>query len=37
VTGREKGIDALFKKYDINIVIGPAESAMTAFAAAAGA
>jgi amidase len=34
--GREKGIDAVFKKYDINIVIGPAESSLTVFAATAG-
>lgn len=34
--GREKGIDALIKKYDINVVIGPAESSITVFAAVAG-
>lgn len=34
--GREKGIDTLFKKHDINVLIGPAESSMTVFAATAG-
>lgn len=34
---RDSGIDQIFKDYDINIVLGPAESAMTQFASAAGA
>jgi hypothetical protein len=33
---RARGIDKIFKDFDINIVIGPAESALTQFAAAAG-
>lgn len=34
--GKERGIDETFEKYDINVLIGPAESAMPSFAAAAG-
>ena len=34
---RDSGIDKTFKEFDINVVIGPAESAMTQFASAAGA
>ena len=34
--GRERGIDETFKRYNINVLIGPAESAMSTFAAAAG-
>lgn len=34
--GRERGVDETFKRYDINVLIGPAESAMSTFAAAAG-
>ncbi|KAM0801933.1 amidase signature domain-containing protein [Usnea florida] len=33
---RGSGIDEVFREYDINIILGPAESAITQFAAAAG-
>lgn len=33
---RDSGIDKVFKEFDINVILGPAESAMTQFAAAAG-
>lgn len=34
---RDSGVDHIFREFDINIVLGPAESAMTKFASAAGA
>ena len=34
--GKDRGLDETFKKYDINVLIGPAESSITQFAAAAG-
>lgn len=34
---RDSGIDKIFCEFDINIVLGPAESAITQFASAAGA
>lgn len=34
--GRDRGIDETFKKYDINVLVGPAEGSLTKFAAAAG-
>lgn len=34
--GRERGIDETFKKYNINVLVGPAESPLTVFAAATG-
>ncbi|CAD6586563.1 MAG: hypothetical protein ASARMPRED_002760 [Alectoria sarmentosa] len=34
--GRDRGIDETFKKYDINVLVGPAESPLTVFAAATG-
>lgn len=34
--GRTRGIDHTLKEYDIEVIIGPAESALTAFAAASG-
>jgi len=33
---RTKGIDKMLKDYDIDVIIGPAESAMTDLAAASG-
>lgn len=33
---RTEGIDKMLKEYDIDVIIGPAESAMTSFAAASG-
>ncbi len=34
--GRSEGIDKLLKEYDIDVIIGPAESAMPTIAAASG-
>ncbi|KAJ2898783.1 hypothetical protein MKZ38_003653 [Zalerion maritima] len=34
--GRDEGVDKAFEKYDINIILGPAESPITTVAAAAG-
>ena len=34
--GKDRGLDETFKKYDINVLIGPAESSIIKFAAAAG-
>ena len=34
--GRSEGIDKMLKVYDIDVIIGPAESAMPSIAAASG-
>ena len=34
--GKDRGIDKTFKQYDINVLVGPAESSIIQFAAAAG-
>ena len=34
--GRTRGIDRILKEYDIDVIIGPAESAMTDIASASG-
>lgn len=34
--GRSRGIDHTLEEYNIDVIIGPAESALTAFAAASG-
>ena len=34
--GKDRGLDETFKQYDINVLIGPAESSLVQFAAAAG-
>ena len=36
VTARDHGIDKVFEEYDINVLLGPAESTITHFASAAG-
>lgn len=34
--GRTRGIDKILKEYEIDVIIGPAESSMTDLAAASG-
>lgn len=34
--GRDEGLDKAFTRYNINIILGPAESPITVLAAAAG-
>jgi len=34
--GRERGIDATLKKYDIDVILAPADSPATKFPSAAG-
>lgn len=34
--GRDKGIDYILKEYDVDVIIGPADSELTQFSAASG-
>ena len=34
--GRDEGIDKIFEEYDLDVIIGPADSAMVSLAAASG-
>ena len=34
--GRTRGIDKIFKEFNVNVIVGPAESGLTGFASATG-